>query len=277
VIRKIFNRLVNFENPFYNVIIIFVLTSACLTVYSFRQNPVELFSQEIAQTRIAKYLTSSGDSTNLSNSATADSLVAAEDTTKKMDSTAQRFLLIGDSMLEGLGTRMNDYCEKNGHTMKRVIWYSSSTLWFGNCDTIAYYVKKENPTYVVLVIGSMELFIRNIKEDRKEFVQHILKQISGLPYIWVGPPNWTKDTGINDLLISNVPKKNLFISKDMVMDRCKDGVHPTMTAASKWMDSIAVFMMTESAHPVLLELPDTKASHYTSTDILSPNPPPTLK
>jgi hypothetical protein len=277
VMKKIIHRIINIKNPLISVVIIFIFSAAYLTLYSLKQDPVEIFDYELKQAKVEKYFTD--------NKVYIDSLsefnkyrkqLFAKDTTKEIDSSAQRFLLIGDSMLEGLGPRLNDYCEKNGDTMKRVIWYSSSTLWFGNCDTIAYYVKKFNPTYVILVIGSMELFIRDIKEDRKQYVLNILKQISGLPYVWVGPPNWTKDTGINDLLSENVDKGTYFMSKDLPFDRCSDGVHPTMTSASRWMDSIAKFIMTKSPHRVLLNLPDKKASHFTPTEILSPNPPPAL-
>ncbi len=195
---------------------------------------------------------------------------------KIADTTKQNFLLIGDSMLEGLGLRMNDYCNANGYKMHQVIWYSSSTLWYGNCDTIRYFVEKYNPTYVVLVIGSMELFIRNIKENRKQFVQNILEQLGGRKYIWVGPPNWTDDTGINDLLSSSVDDGTFFLSKNLNFERSTDGVHPTSSSASRWMDSIATFMMKKCSHPVMMKYPVFKAKRNPPTVLLPPNPPESL-
>ena len=68
--------------------------------------------------------------------------------------------------------------------MNAVIWYSSSTLWYGSCDTLSYFVKKYNPTYVILVIGGNELFIRDVR-SRDKFVKNILRQIGNRKYFWV--------------------------------------------------------------------------------------------
>lgn len=190
----------------------------------------------------------------------------------KVDSSAQRFLLIGDSMNEFLRIRMQDYCRNNGHTMNTVIWYSSSTLWYGQCDTIAHFIRKFKPTYVVLTIGSNELFIKDIIKERDAFAQHVIDQIDTLPYIWVGPPNWKDDTGINDLIISKAGRSRYFESKKLSFKRGKDGAHPVRESAYAWMDSIAKFLQNDAAHRVLMNPPKTFENKVPPTVILSPNP-----
>jgi hypothetical protein len=192
---------------------------------------------------------------------------------KALDTTRQTFLFIGDSMLEGLRRRMHDYCKENGDTMITVIWYSSTSLWYGNCDTISYFIKKYKPTYVLICLGANELFIRNIKKDRAELVGHIIDQVGELPYVWIGPPNWKADTGINDLILEYAGADHYFESKKLKYARSKDGAHPTLGSARIWMDSVAAYIEKESCCPVRLKKPAKYYKGYPTTILLQPNPP----
>lgn len=196
-----------------------------------------------------------------------------EDVQSEPDTSSQHFLLIGDSMLEFLRIRLNDYNKHNGHTMNTVIWYSSSTLWYGQCDTITHYIQKYKPTYIILVLGANELFIKDIISERTKYTKHIISQMKDIPYIWVGPPNWKDDTGINDLILRNVGRKRYFPSKDLSYNRTKDGAHPTRKSAYKWMDSIAKFMYHEALYKVVMEFPDTFIYKAPRTEIIQPKPP----
>jgi len=277
----------NLKNPFIPVVIILFILIGCQFIYSFISKPLVVNNHKSTKTSANKttlktistheLLTFKPKPQPVTDYFTFDkSLICSLTPDDVADTAKQNFLLIGDSMLEGLGTRMNDYCVSNGHQMHQVIWYSSSTLWYGNCDTIRYYVEKYKPTYVVLVIGSMELFIRNIAANRKQYVLNILEQLGGAKYIWVGPPNWTDDTGINDLLANTVDDNTFFLSKDLTFDRSSDGVHPTRASASRWMDSIAVFMMNKCANKVQMKFPLIKAKRNPPTVLLQPNPPESL-
>lgn len=182
--------------------------------------------------------------------------------------SGERFLLLGDSMNEFLRLRLNDYCIANGHSMNCVIWYGATTLQYGTCDTIAYFIRKHHPTYILLTIGSNELFIRNIKEKRLLYVQHIIRQMGNIPFLWIGPPNWKDDTGINDLIVSNVGTSRYFESKKLTFKRCKDGAHPTKSSAFEWMDKIASYLSTNAAKTVLMNNPDTTYNRIPHTTIL---------
>jgi hypothetical protein len=187
-----------------------------------------------------------------------------------IDSTKQRFLYFGDSMQEGLIRRWNDYCKKNGHEIYSVIWYSSTTKEWGSCDTLAYFIKKIKPTFVICVLGGNELFIRDVKENREDFVKHIIRQAGETKFIWIGPPNWKPDTGINDLIKENVGDKRFFLTNGMKFDRKKDGAHPTYESAYKWADSVATWIVKKSEFPVILNKPDTMKCRIPSLTILKP-------
>lgn len=191
----------------------------------------------------------------------------------QVDTSKQRFLLIGDSMGEFLRIRLNDYCKKNGHSCHTVIWYSSSTEWYGSCDTLRHFIKKYRPTYILISLGANELFIKNIIEKRTPYVKRILAQVGNLPYVWIGPPNWKPDTGINDMIVANVGYGHYFESKKLQYKRGKDGAHPVKSSAYNWMDHIADYLYHDAAHRVVMERPDEYYEKVPSTAVISPKAP----
>ena len=175
----------------------------------------------------------------------------------EMDTTKKTILFIGDSMVECLFPRMSAYAKKNGHTFYAVVWYSATTEVYGTRTTVKEYIDKYHPDYILFSLGGNELFIRDIKENRQKFVDEIIRQFGNIPYIWIGPPNWKPDTGINDMIKSSVPEGCFYLSytPDQHYDRKKDGAHPTAASSNLWMDRICKWIMTEPAHRIRLEKP----------------------
>ncbi len=239
--------------PVWGFIWILLITLFVLTLYSYVPYTLHIGHVEVKKTHFAQFVL--GDTTKV------DALVAADITWKRppVDTSKQIILLAGDSMLEQLRYAMKDYCDYNGHQLYVVMWYSATTKYYGQSDTLEYFIKKFHPTYVILVLGANELFVPKIKDRRAKYVKNILRQIDTLPFVWVGPPNWKKDSGINDLIASFVGADHFFPSYKMTMTpdfkRFKDGAHPVYSSAYRWMDSIAVWIMTHSAHPIKLEKP----------------------
>ena len=175
----------------------------------------------------------------------------------EMDTTKKTILFIGDSMVECLFPRMSAYAKKNGHTFYAVVWYSATTEVYGTRTTVKEYIDKYHPDYILFSLGGNELFIRDIKENRQKYVDEIIRQFGEIPYIWIGPPNWKPDTGINDMIKTSVPEGCFYLSytPDQHYDRKKDGAHPTAASSNQWMDRICKWIMTESAHRIRLEKP----------------------
>lgn len=188
-----------------------------------------------------------------------------------MDTTSKTILFIGDSMLEGLGPRLAAYAAENGHTLYNVIWYSSTTEVWGRSDKLTSYISRVNPDYIFICLGANELFVSDIASKRRQYVQKMVREIGDIPFLWIGPPNWREDTGINNLIESNVPEGCFFMSNGMHFDRSADGAHPTRTSAALWMDSVARWMPAHSAHPIRMENPGTRTARPARIFVHQPN------
>ncbi len=186
------------------------------------------------------------------------------------DTLPQSILFIGDSMLEGLSPRLAAYAHLNGHKLNSVIWYSSTSEVWGSCNKLAGFIAKHKPSFVVICLGANELFVRDIISKRTKYVDNILSQIGNIPYVWIGPPNWKQDTGINRLIASRVKPGTFFLSDGMHFDRAKDGAHPTRRSAELWMDSVASWITLHGAHPIKLAKPAPGTARATSVTVLQP-------
>lgn len=187
------------------------------------------------------------------------------------DTSAQTLMLIGDSMLEGLGPRLAAYAEHNGHTLYTVMWYSSTSEVWGKSDKLRSYIDRLNPSYIVVCLGANELLVRDIATKREKYVQKILADIDSIPYLWIGPPNWREDSGINDLIAKNTPKGTFFLSNGMSFDRAKDGAHPTRTSAAAWLDSVVRWMPENALYPIRLDVPEKASGRAKRIFVHQPN------
>lgn len=253
----------------WKVIGMLIITAALLTAYSFADYEIEIGDLKIKKTPIKEYIYGIPEYP-YAKPLTKRDTIAKKEVQQSKDTSSQRILLIGDSMLEGIMRRIKDYTAHNNHHLKTVIWYSSQSLWFGSCDTLKHFINKHKPTYVMLVLGANEMFVKDIVRKRARNVKHILRQIDTLNYIWVGPPNWKDDTGINELILKNVGEMRYFPSKNLNYKRTSDGAHPTHSSAAMWMDSIAVWIENKSYRPIKMEKPTTKSKKSANVTILQP-------
>ena len=191
------------------------------------------------------------------------------DTIPKIDTTSQNILLIGDSMAYSLMFRVQNYCNYNHHNLNVVTWVSATTQTYAECDTLEYFVNLYHPTYILFVIGANEMFVRDAYE-RINNVDRIIPQTHGIPTIWIGPPNWKEDTGINEMILANVGSRQYYPSKNLKYKRYADGAHPKPESAFMWCDSVAKFIMDKSRHPILLNPPTKKYSGSPNSTILQP-------
>ena len=154
--------------------------------------------------------------------------------------SGERVLLLGDSQLEGLRAPVYDYCLANGHRLiSSVLWYGSSTKWWGTCDTLEYYINKFRPNKILIALGLNELFVRDL-DNRKKYIENILSTIKkhNLSYYWIGPAAWTKDSGITNLL-KELNGDCFFPSHLLKLPRASDRRHPSKAGARIWFDSVA--------------------------------------
>lgn len=182
----------------------------------------------------------------------ADSL-AGKVIEAKTDSVPKSILIFGDSMTLNLALRLAQYAKQNGHTLHSVNWDSSNTKIWADCDTLRHFIREFDVDYVFISLGSNELYFKN-PESRLPYIKRVLEMIDTIPYVWVGPPNWQKDSGINDLLERTCRSGSFFRTDGMELARKKDHIHPTRAASALWVDSIMRWM-PKSAHPILADFP----------------------
>lgn len=243
-------------------LLLFVIISMMIW-YSMHKKEISLFGIDIKQNTVASFFQPMNDIIAFLGIRFEWNKHDVTDTTK------QRILIIGDSMSGFLRLRLNDYCEHNGHSMYSVVWNSGNTVWYAETDTLDYFINRFNPTYIIIVLGSNELLLPK-PEYRQKHIDKIIEKIGNIPFVWVGPPNWREDTGINNLILRSVGRKRFFPSLNLTFDRLADGAHPTRQSAYKWMDSIAVFLSQKAKYKIVMDFPDKHASNYPPTTMLAP-------
>ena len=185
---------------------------------------------------------------------TLDSVVAEAETPRPSqpivvapsDSSRFHVMIFGDSMLEGLGRRLGDYTTESDYDLTSIIWYSSSTELWAETDTLEFFLDRVRPDYVLLCLGSNELFVRDLAK-REKYIGRIVQKLGNRPFCWISPPNWKPDSGINDLIIGQVGRGRYFDSRSLELERASDKVHPTRSAAAYWMDTIVSWLNSPAA------------------------------
>ncbi|MBR1881668.1 MAG: SGNH/GDSL hydrolase family protein [Muribaculaceae bacterium] len=261
------------NRPLKGLLALLVIALAIFALASFLPQGIKLGPWTIKTASFAEALFAPAEEVSSASSASAqvgaDGASTASDTPKApdrpvqmpLDTTAKTILFIGDSMLEGLGPRMAAYAEENGHTLVNVIWYSSTTEVWGSSTRLKENIDTFHPDYVFVCLGANELFVRDIVKKRQQYLNNMLSQIGNLPYVWIGPPNWKPDTGINDMLQATCQPGCFYLSNGEHFDRAKDGAHPTRASASAWADRVCRWVMTKSAHPIKLNVPTQARAH----------------
>lgn len=179
------------------------------------------------------------------------------DNSSAIDSSSQRILLTGDSMVEEFAKRMGQYIKNSPHTFRSVPVYSSTTISWAYTDTLDNLIGYIKPTFLILCLGSNQLFAKNLNEiDRSvKKIKQKVKQYGIKKFLWIGPPNWKEDKGINTILLRNLGPKRFFISKNLQLPRKSDGAHPTEKGAEIWADAFVDWFMKKSLYPVILNNP----------------------
>lgn len=169
------------------------------------------------------------------------------------DSLPQTIFIFGDSMTYNLALRLAQYAQANGHQIHSVNWDSSNTKIWAEHDTLKNYIEKFRPTQIFISLGSNELYFKN-PSSREPYIKRILEVIDTIPYVWIGPPNWKEDTGMNDLLEQSCKPKSFFRSEGMTFERKADKVHPTRKSSALWIDSVMRWL-PKSSHPFIMNVP----------------------
>lgn len=171
----------------------------------------------------------------------------------------EKILLLGDSMVEVVGPRLADYALQNGHEIVPAIWYGSTTSAWAKSPELGQLLREIDPSLVIIVLGSSELTRRDI-DSRRPMVEALVKRIGSRKLVWIGPPNWRADTGINDLVQAVVGKDRFFRSAELELTRKKDGIHPDAAGGRAWTAAFVHWLGTDGRYEIAMAEPTREAT-----------------
>lgn len=243
------------KSPYVGLWLLLSFALSAVLLFSFSDLDLGVGEWKMKKAPFADNLLVSPDAVPaLTGEALTDSLMKeAAKVSVPTDSTQQSILLIGDSMTLNLAIRLSKYAKQNGHSFHAVNWDSSNTKIWAESDTLEHYMKQHDVTFVFVSLGSNEIYLTH-PESHKKYVEKIIEKIGDRPYVWIGPPNWKEDSGLNDMIQATCKAGAYFRSAGMEFKRKKDGVHPTRESSALWIDSVARWM-PKSAHPILMDAP----------------------
>ena len=174
------------------------------------------------------------------------------------ESTAyHRLLAVGDDMLEAIGPRLYNYACTNGYSIFTEIWQGSTVESWAYTTELPRLIKKLNPTYVIICLGTNDLTQGN-PAGKAAAVAEIIREIGDVPLVWIGPlemKSLQKDPGVTDMLRQQVGANRFFNSYNLRVAR-EDEVRPTAEGGARWMDEVAKWMSSlEVAAPIKMDIP----------------------
>ena len=245
--------------PSIKIILLMFFSGVILAVYGLLPEKPLLFGDwGFRQIPLYKLLTE-GTSAVIDDTTAYEEEEADTAQAEPTDTTKQTILLCGDSMVGQICYRMSQYAYENGHELICVSWVSSSSRTWAKCDTLEHYVNKYHPTHIFISLGSNEMYSRDMDAMESKVRAVLSKVDKSIPVIWIGPPNWCQDGGINKVLRKVLGKRAFFPSFELKYTYTADGHHPDNESSRRWVDAIAKWMNEgHSIHPFLMRTPKTK-------------------
>lgn len=216
------------------------------------KSPELTFLQELEMAQaVEKKKVGVGSSDTLPDSVAVDSLqkelvYQTYDFPYTVNDSIKRILFVGDSQLENLRKPVRKRLMDNDYQLvASVVWYGSTTKQWANTDTLAYFISKYKPDFVLVALGLNEVHARD-HERRKKYAQTIKSNLEqrNLPYYYIGPAFWMKDKGITTVLQETFGEL-FYPSHLLTLDRSTDGKHPSKDAANVWFEKVAEQITTK--------------------------------
>lgn len=188
-----------------------------------------------------------------------------------LDTTAQTFLLIGDSMTPNMARRLSAYARLNGHNRVHAVnWDASTTVMWAESDRIDNYISEFHPTFIFVCLGSNEAYLKK-PEVRRRAVREIVGKFGSIPYVWVGPPSLAKESTYSAMLLSVLGSDHFFYSEGMELERGADNIHPVQSASDQWMDSV-ISWLPRAGYRFMAHKPE-RGAKADRIDLISFGPP----
>jgi len=144
-------------------------------------------------------------------------------------------LQIGDSFAAALGMELGKLLKGAG--LRTALEYKTASYipnWSYEGD-VPKFVSRYRPDLVLITLGANELEIPK-PVDRIKSIKHLVSTLGGRPCVWVAPPLWKPDTGLQQVIRDNVAPCRYLDSNALVHDlpRGHDKIHPSLEGRQIW-------------------------------------------
>jgi lysophospholipase L1-like esterase len=139
--------------------------------------------------------------------------------------------MVGGGLCKALQPRFN----AEGTGFIRDVWESASIAAFAQSQRLPKLMKKYDPDLVLLTLGANDVFDRR-PENLIRYIESIVKKVGDRDCYWIGPPLWKGDFGLVEVIREHALPCKFFDSKDLVLQRAGDGIHPTEKGGAAWAD-----------------------------------------
>lgn len=186
---------------------------------------------------------------------------AANPVWRKVDFAKDRFLLIGDSLAEGIGAHLT---AANANVAGRAVYKRGAPIsaFVGKGSMVADLQRELaefQPTVVLVSLGTNDEAVRSrnpnadIKKATEANVAALLKSLVGYNVIWIGPPQlpWAPDTAFRGMIQQAVGPENYFATDANAalntQGRANDRIHFTSTGYKRWLEAVATWITEQNA------------------------------
>ena len=137
----------------------------------------------------------------------------------------------------GLDIWARQWIKRHGGRYHRISIASSTTRSWATQKRLSWALRKYRPDLVFFVLGANELQHPHPATEARS-VRAIVKKLGTIPFRWIGPPIWRKDTGIVRVIAANLPKGRFYKFNGRKIGRARDGKHPSVWGSKTWANDI---------------------------------------
>lgn len=145
----------------------------------------------------------------------------------------KKVLHVGDSMVGGnwgLTRALEGKLEPEGAKIVRHTKVSETLASMDKDPTLKDLLRTHEPDIVIITLGTNDTDVP-YPDVYAKHVANIAKRIAPRECWWMGPP---KDAPVNKVIKENSAPCKFFDSSTLMLDRAKDGIHPSDKGGAQW-------------------------------------------
>ncbi len=160
------------------------------------------------------------------------------------DDALKATVLVGDSTVgfhDGLSRGMRRRLEPLEGDFYAAAYASTGIKSFTDDDRWVQVLRTRKPRVVLISLGTNNVYQARPAELRP-YIERIVRKVAPAECVWIAPPVWKSDTGVIALLREHAAPCRFFDTTRLVLERARDGIHPSSRGGDAWAEAIHAFM-----------------------------------